>query len=495
MRKIVYILIPFLAAFLISSCEKAVDGIGGIDEAVQQVEHVTLVGNHLHFDSQGSFDDFLGSMSDDGSTTKATGVCLPNGFVSVRDRLSSCRTKSDAGAEVTKDEYLADRAVMLLVEPKLSYLMDTTLVIGVGQCTYKITDLGTFFVSSQMLEDELQSIVDGADSERLASLNKGDIISLGGGVSFIRSFASEEAGEDCFDSVVHDEGEATKASYGLSNNIHSGYSLTSYTWKSSNFLEWILIKDVTQYYYLDSDRRVAVQLYNNNFGFVEAAGLKTRVQIRKRFLFVPYWAEESVSRQMVNGFDYLYSKHQNYMNNTELVAFQPSNFSGFNSFSQSVSGVGGVNWFYGRSTNVPYIDGFGNDVTLCVPKLNMNGVNVTTDTRNMLDKLYDAKPSELLSVLKSAASKRNSSMPALLFIPKPSSASLFKNDVTMLTGKYQSYGSSALARLLSKGGFSWTGGIPCPIQFSIYNIDAVDCFGAVNINGRWVGVRFVYEKP
>ena len=498
MKKIFCYLFVFVAALCMCSCEKIIDRVEFPDYGKMYAEHLKLVGKHLHFDSQESFDEFLGSLSEDGQLTKAAGSGtgeLPEGFVSVVDRLLSAATKADPGTEVDRDEYLADRAVMLLVEPKLRYLMDTALVIGVGPGTYKITDLGTYYVTGEMLEEDLQAVVDGSDRESLSALVKGERVELPGGVSFIRSFAGEEAGEDCFDVIEHDGGEATKAGYGLSNNIHSGYGLTSYRWKGNSFLEFLLIKDVTEYYYVDSDRRVAVQLYNNNFGFVEAAGLKTRVQVKKRFLFVPYWAEENTSRLMVNGFNYLYSKHKNYMNSTELVAFQPSNFSGFSSMSQSVFGAGSVTWLYGRSSSVPYIDGFGSDYTLCVPRLGMSGVSVTGETRTMLEKLYDGAPSELLSALKAAASKRGASTgPALLFIPLPSGAAKFNNDVTMLTGKYQSYGSSALARLLSKGGFSWSGGIPCPIQFSVYEIDAVDCFGAVNVNGRWVGVRFVFEE-
>ena len=496
MKKIRCFIFAFFAALGMCSCEKVIDRVEYPDYARMYLDHLKLVGKHLHFDSQESFDEFFGNLSDDGQLTKAAGaeMGLPEGFISVVDRLSGVGTKADGGMDVDKDEYLADRAVQLLVDPKLRYVMDTALVIGVGPGTYKITDLGTYYVAGEMLEDELQAVVDASDRESLSALAKGNSVDLPGGVKFIRSFAGEEAGDECFDSVEHD-GEETKAGYGMSNSIHSGYNLTTYHWKGNAILEFLLIKDVTEYYYVDSDRRVAVQLYNNNFGFVEAAGLKTRVQVKKRFLFIPYWAEESVSRQMVNGFDYLYSKHKNYMNSTELVAFQPSNFSGFSSMSQSVYGAGSVTWLYGRSSSVPYIDGFGGDYTLCLPKLGMSGVSVTSETRTMLDKLYDAEPVELLSVLKAAASRRGSSTtPALLFIPKPAGAAKFNNDVTMLTGKYQSYGSSALARLLSKGGFSWSGGIPCPIQFSVYDIYAVDCFGAVNVNGRWVGVRFVFEE-
>ena len=503
MRKVLFLAV-FACAVILTGCEKVLYKVESPYQYYLEDGRLRLVDNHLHFVSVEDLSAFLDELDEDGrvatKSSGATGVVFPDGFVSVRNRKDGLAlTKADGGDQMSADEFAVYRAEALLVEPKLQYVMDTAMVIGAGDYTYKVIDEGTLMVPSKMSDGEMASMVGRLDRAGLALLAKGEVKELDGGVRFIRTFG-EEVSIDEFDVSVEEDAE-TKG-YVMSNNLHSGYNVTTYTWKGSSllqkFLELLLIKDLTQYVYIDNNRRVSLQFYNNNFGFIEAAGLRTQLQVKKWFLFVPYWVSDGGSYSFVNGFNYLYSKHANYMQNTGYASYQPGNFNGYSVKAFSFSGIGTVNFLYGKCTGVPYLSNWGSDYTFVLPELKMSGVSVTDETKSILDKLYNVDtcpPRQLLSTLRSCASARGrTDKPSMLFIPHGSGHVNFKEDITMLCGVNEVYGTEYVTRLLSKGGFSWSGGIPAPIQFSIYDISAVDSFGAVRYKNKWYGVRFVFEN-
>jgi hypothetical protein len=370
------------------------------------------------------------------------------------------------------------------------------MIISVGSNVYKVCEEGTFVFPSGWDGKRMRKYIAGADIGYLRGLYKGDEVDLSGGVRFIRTFG-EPAGEADLRMLP---AEAGTRGYNLSGSLHSGYGVTSYAWTANsvvqNILEFLLVKDYIRYADLDDKHRFALHVYNNNFGFIEAAGVKSWVQVKKKFLFVNYWVADGGTYDIVSGFNYLYSEHRNFMKAGSFASYLPSCLKGYGSFSSNVTGVGDVRFLYGDCQGVPYVSGLGSKLNLVLPYMYSNGVNLTNDSKQMLEKLFSCgQVSQLMGVLKTASSKlERPYAPSLLFIPRPSSSSEFKNDLTLLYGKAEKRTDCFDITLLLKGGFSWSGGpVPAPIQFNTYYINALDTFASVKYNGKWTGVRFVFN--
>ena len=477
---------------LVLSCERA--EVPSAIEAPDIHDGVSVVDSYLHFDSVEAVESYLDDVS------LGTARRLPSGFVSVRDRSNRIpvETRSAANFEMTAEEYAVHHAEELLVAPALFSIMDTDLLVGVGDRIYKVTDEGTFIFPSRTTRDEIDAYIEAADIAFLSSMEKGDRISLRGGVDFIRTFGSV-AGSGDLVSKAPSSSSGNTSPYGLTGNLHSGYNVTTYAWKAGNIwqdiLEILLIKDYIRYAELDASHRFAVHVYNNNFGFVEAAGVKAVVQEKRKFLFATYWVNSKEKYEIASGFNYLYSKHKNFMKGGNFSSFAPSAFTGYKMLSSNITGAGNVSFLYVKCGDIPYISGWGKDITFCLPYLSMSGVQVSSSTKTTLTKLYDdPQPSQLMSALRRAASYRGAgSAPAFLMIPYPSSNSQFRNDLALATGARNVTCNGVDIRLLCKGGFSWSGGIPAPIQFSTYDIMAMDTFASVRWNGKWTGIRFVFN--
>ena len=453
-----------------------------------------------YFGSKTTLRDYLELITSGTDTRSVDGdVVRPKGFVSVADRLERMKSATRAagdGDELTKDEWAVYRAMDLLVEPALYHVLDTSMIISVGSNVYKVCDEGTFVFPSGWDGKRMRQYIAGADFDYLRRLSKGQEVDLTEGVSFIRTFG-EEAGEADLRALP---AEAGTRGYDLSGSLHSGYGVTSYSWTANsvlqNILEFLLVKDYIRYADLDSKHRFALHVYNNNFGFIEAAGVKSWVQVKKKFLFVNYWVSDDSKYDIVSGFNYLYSEHTNFMKSGSFASFMPSNFKGYDSFSSNITGVGNVKFLYGECQGVPYVSGLGSNMNFVLPYMYSNGVNLTSESKETLEKLFACgQESQLMGVLKGAASRMGrSTLPSLLLLPKPSSSSEFKNDQTLVYGMAEKRTDCFDITLLLKGGFSWTGGVlPAPIQFSTYYINAIDTFASVKYNGKWTGVRFVFN--
>ena len=512
-------LLSFLGIMLFSciflSCEKVISHEDNPYTYMYENGKLKRVANHLHFQSKDAFGEFLDSIGEDGKViTKAgdAGTPLPSWFTSLRDRDLALRaTKAGDSDEMTREEYEIWCAQQLMSEPKFEYVMDTALVIGVGDYTYKITEEGTFAVPSEVSEEKMLSVVQSADREYLAGLEKGSVLELNDGIVFYRTFGEKEQMEDLFEQT--DDEETKAGSYGLSNNLHAGYNTTTYNWSKQTllgkFLEIIKIKDISQTVSLDSKHRLVVNMYNDNFGFWQVAGIKSMVQVKKSFLFIPIWKDDDTYYNTATGINYMYSQHKDYWPAPEFVSFEPAVFNthGFNVVTGSFKNVGQVPFLYGKLKGVPYISDFGDKINFCLPKLGMDGKMLKKEMEPILEKLFDADPKELLSFTRTVAGKLGSANdPSFLFLPKGKGKSFTYNN-SMLTGKKESRTIRQYLRFHNKGGFTDTGeggwradgsfrgslSLPMPIQFNMYEINAIDAFVSVYYNKKWVGIRFVFE--
>lgn len=516
-----------LGVFLVG-CQK--DDVSALPEEPSQAVisyegPFTVVDGHLHFTSQESLNSVLDVISeclrhDDDPDTKSVAeapVFMVDGFTSVAQRregfVGLTKAGEDrAGSEMTVDEFAVYKAEELLTEPALSHVMDTSLVIGVGDYYYKVTEKGSFEVRSSVPLDDAMVVINEFDPATVSGLSKGDSVRISDDIVFYNTYGNkdEEDGdliEVVNEGLVADYDIETKGlpsgPYNLVNGLHNGYNVITYKWQNSTIfgkiMEFFLIKDRSEYHYIDDNHRVRFKLFNNNFGFIRTSGLHVCLQVRRRFLFISTWpiVIQDTSCSTVLGLNYLYSEHSNYMSSTRFGAFESSNFRDYKVYTPYVTGLGSTPFLYGKASSVPYFVGFSNDITMALPVLKLSYGAITAETKDMLSKLYEASPKELLAIMKSVAYYRGRPKePTILIIPSASTNStIFKNDITMAAGRYENYHcSDQQMRFLTQGGFSWSGGIPAPIQFSTYNILAIDAFGAVKYEDKWYGVRFVFEK-
>lgn len=488
MKRILILLAALIP--LTVSCYAELPGTQYFD---QPIPNATVKDGYLRFENSAALEDCLEQL---GAPRTRAGYGVA-GFTSVSDRKYTC---DEAYLDATA--LAVQKAEALLTEPTLRQVLDTALVIEVGERIYKITENGTFSFPLGTGAAKIRQVTGSFDTDLIRTVQKGSSINLAGDVTWTNTYGPESEQTDYPELAVTQDAETRAVSYNLSNNLHSGYNTTTYTWTGNSlaekFLEVILIKDYTERIELDSSHRLCVQLYNNNWGFVEVAGIKTYMQKKVRILFVnTWWETDDSSCKVAMGINYLYSSHQNYMNNTKYTYFTPSSFKDFSQMSASVTDYGNATFLYGKATEVPYFSNWGNNTTLLIPYLNFNGQNITSDSQKLLKALYKETPSKMMSTLKSAAQKRGyPKRPALYFVPdEGSSSSTFKNDRTLTAG-VEEYSNTSSQRLkfLSKGGLSWTGApLPAPIQFSIYDIDAIDCFGAIYYGGKWKGIRFRFN--
>lgn len=481
-------LVIIATAVAVASCYAELPGTQYFD---QPIPNATVKDGYLRFENSAALEDCLEQL--DAPRTRASfGVA---GFTSINDRKVSCNEASlDATALAVQ------KAEALLTEPTLRQVLDTALVIEVGDRIYKITENGTFSFPLGTGAAKISQVTDSFDASLIRTVEKGSSVDLAGGVYWINTYGPENEDETYPELVeLQDEPETRAVTTNLSNNLHSGYNVKTYTWKGNaltqKFLELILIKDYTERIDLDSTHRLCVQLYNNNWGFVEVAGIKTYLQKKVKILFVnTWWETDDASCRIAMGINYMYSEHKNYMTPTKYMAFTPTSFTNFSRYTASVTGYGNGTFLYGTVSDVPYFSNWTTSKTLIMPYLNMNGDTITEDTKKFLDALYDEQPSKLMSTLNATASKLGQpKRPAVFFIPE-SGTNTFRNDLTLAAGLAE-YPKTSTQRLkfLSKGGFSWSGGIPAPIQFSKYDITAIDCFGAIYYNGKWKGVRYTFN--
>ena len=483
-------LVIIATAVAVASCYAELPGTQYFD---QPIPNATVKDGYLRFENSAALEDCLEQL---GAPQTRAGYGAA-GFTSISTRKFSC---DEASLDATA--LAVQKAEALLTEPTLRQVLDTALVIEVGDRIYKITENGTFSFPLGTGTAKIRQVISAFDTNLIGTVRKGSSVELAGGIAWINTYGLESEESDYPELVESQDEPGTRAvSYNLSNNLHSGYNTTTYTWKGNSlaekFLEVILIKDYTERIDLDSSHRLCVQLYNNNWGFIEVAGIKTYLQKKVRILFVNTWWETNDSScKVAMGINYMYSSHRNYMNDTKYLAFAPSNFKDFSQMSVNVTDYGNATFLYGKATEVPYFSNWGDNTTFLLPYLNLNVQNLTSDSKALLKALYNETPSKMMSTLKSAAQKRGyPKRPALYFVPDEGSVNTFKNDRTLAAG-VEEYNGTSTQRLkfLSKGGLAWTGSfLPAPIQFSTYDIDAIDCFGAIYYNGKWTGVRYRFN--
>ena len=368
------------AILLLSACsaDKTIEPGNACCTSLSRIDSCAITiseDGYLIFSTSQSLKDYMENFHN--GNTKAfysSNAVTLKGFESVAnlgERLECLKTRANDTEnisdleEMTREEYNLMRAENMLFDDALTHIVDTTLRICVEGRLYKITELGTFSVDvnkSEFLEQAIRSF----NLEIKRAIKSGGSILLDNNVLFTNSFAGQNIHYS--DLQIEETTNAIGAASGNStiNELHKDYNVLSYHWKSNSLLQKFLNslrgKDVSRGNKFNKNRRVQVYVFDVNYAFYASAGIKVKMQKRKKFLGIPYWKAEKAEK-IVIGFNRL-DGVMKYKNPRSLSSIIPSPNRKWNSFIANINGIQSK-FIYGLYQKLPFIKDWTDNIVVC----------------------------------------------------------------------------------------------------------------------------------
>ena len=458
---------------------------------------------YLNFATQEAFDNLITHLDSSGTksfSTKSAKISAISSFSSIAVMKTSGLLKSSEvdDEEMTADEYNVMKAEDLLVDPVLTNVMDTTLRIGIAGTLYKINEYGTFSAPTEYAKN-IDLAIANFDTTIISIVEIGGSIDLGNNVLFTNTYGSGAMQETV---SIMDNNESSSTLKSTSDDLCNGYNVNSYEWKNHSlwqkFWDAIRGKSVSRENNFSKDRRIQVELFNVNYVFYATAGLKVKMQKRKKFLFVTYWVGTGCDKLAV-GFEKVYGE----MKWTSPQSFSSINVSGSSAWAQTTGVLNNqsFNWVYSYYHQLDLVKDWVDDIYFFMPKITLVGTSYPNV--DQMNNMYDTPVDNVVSFLKTQAGKWIYSPIKKQIQPKdPMTSYLYWGNTTTTYDKQKSLirGVQEYSNIDSKTiRFSQAFGITVvngkvtgyiPNDFSIKEID---CFGGAYYNGEWRGVRFVKE--
>ena len=530
-----------LFSLLVISCSKFDPALINKDNKDLNNE-ITVEDGHLHFASSAILRSYLDSfLQTDGFCTKSTDYPSVDGFISLAEREKRILSKAweDAEEEMTPEEYAVYEAEELLIDPILTNVLDTSLVISVEDKVYKITNRGTFAMDNQRNMEELYEAINNFDTCYVNRLENGEYYQLEDEITFINTFGNNSICDEVFDieesvdeeddydyegdgAYEDEDGEEgnevslnnvsersilkrSESGNELTNNLHNGYNTTEYKWKSRSvwdkFLDSIRGKKVNRSVKFDSKHRVEVTLYDTNYGFFASSGINVKFQKAKHFLGIKYWSKITAPKIAV-GFNYIYGKYA-LKSPMSYSVITPNQFKAYKMFNSKINNTL-YNIVCAKTNVLPYLQQWTNDIVVFLPRISLFDGKVST--RSLLNKFYDLPAKYAFNFLKSQALKvvdPNNGIehslakkdPRMLYSIWGNNDFYFTKNKSYISGvkEYVSTASYTVRFDFSIGFYyNSTLGVPTPMVISTFDILNIDAFGAVYYNNCWKGVRFVH---
>ena len=386
----------------------------------------------------------------------------------------------------------------------MTHIVDTTLRICVENRLYKITELGTFSVDinkQYLLEETINRI----NSTIIDSLKAGESITLQNDVTFTKTFSDENISSS--NMVVLEELDTNKIVTKASNNpyvnsFHNDYNVKSYVWKNHGFFKKIFDflrgKDVSKENEFSSNRRVQVSVFDVNYAFYASAGIKVKMQKRKRFLGIPYWKSEKAEKLVIgfNGLDGVmkYNNPQNYS------SINPSANKQWGTFTGTLNNIPSK-FYYGLYSNLSFIKDWTNSIVCLIPEIRP-GDNKWKD--NICNKLYETPAKLVYNQLKSLENKYiynpikrkiTPTEPMVAYFVWGNTSISFDKEHPYITGIKEYSNCKSKSVIFDRSfGFSINNRSVSGFLPSEFDIKQLDVFGAAYYDKQWKGIRFYYYK-
>lgn len=401
--------------------------------------------------------------------------------------------------EMSQDEYNLMKAEDLLFDDLMTHAMDTTLRICVEGELYKITENGTFSVKLEKA-DKLDLAIREFNPELKESVDAGETIQLNPDVHFTNTFKNVRIEEsELLEAEPVENFPLSRAAAETSQNeFHKNYNVDSYRWKNTNvikrFLDFIRGKDVSKSKNFSKKRRVQVNIFDVNYRFYKSAGIKVKMQQRKKFCFVPYWVGIEADK-LVLGFNEMEGV-LTYNNPNNLSIINPTASAKWSAFKGTLNGITS-NFIYGAFSNLKFIRDWTDWAVGWMPEVRIGDKNYTD---KILNKIYDTPAEYVYKHSKSLINKKiytpiekqiKPTDPMVAYLYWGSSEFTFNKERPFITGiKEYSHKKSKSVIFDRSFGVSFIGFVPVPYTPSDFDIKSIDAFGAAYYDNKWLGVRF-----
>lgn len=502
MKKQSFILVLF--AIFMASCQQdeiLQTNTGETDQDLVTNENIEVKDGYLNFATEASFENFILSLESDSDTPSVStrsGVCRFKGFTPIaelRKQIPSTRSsKGEEDEEMSVDEYNIMKAENLLIDPILTNIMDTTLRVGIEGRVYQVTEYGTFSASTANASFIKEAIAK-FDVSQISSNKNGAYIDLPNGVTFTNTFgpgSSEESTLFPMDNEV-----VTRAAVA---DFHNGYNVNTYGWKNNSmwqkFWDAIRGKDVSKENNFSSTRRVQVNVFDINYAFYASAGIKVKMQKRKKIWFVKYWVSEDADKLAI-GFNKVYGEMK-YKNPRSFSAIAPTTSSSWGSFTGTLNGITSK-FVFANYKKLDVVKDWVDDIFMFLPEITL--VGNTYPNKDMMNKLYDTPADMVNSFLRSQTGRYvfepirkqiQPKDPRISYLVWGNSTTTYNKEKPYIMGvKEYGRGSSKTVRFDRSFGFSINNFSVSGFLPTEFDIDDIDAFGAAYYEGSWRGVRFV----
>lgn len=411
--------------------------------------------------------------------------------------------------EMSEDEYNLMKAENLIFDNLLMHAMDTTLRICVEGSIYKITKYGTFSATLEKEKDLDRAILD-FDLDLIEQLEGGETTPIDSCVQFTNSFKDDNLADLFLPGtfpiepieIIGNQSPAQAPSVVAENKLHAGYNVDTYKWKNTNifkkFLDLIRGKDVSKAKKFSKNYRVQVNVFDVNYAFYKSAGVKVKMQKRKKFLGISYWVPVTAGKLAI-GFNELQG---------ELIYNNPNNFSDINpsasaawgKFTGTINGIVG-GYIYGAYNNLSFIKDWTSTILTWMPELKIGDIDYTN---NFLNKIYNVPPKLIYQQTKKLIKDKifnniepnfKSTDPVLAYLIWGKTAFKFSKEKPFITGIMEYSNCKSKSVIFDRSfGFSFKGGLILPFTPSDFNIESIDVFGAAYFDDRWLGIRFIQNN-
>ena len=511
MSKVLFMVLGF--CLLLASCSDEIETIEPTTVTPRESEVITVSDEgFLSFPSYKSLELFFEQVQNGETPSLAAFSRSGNRFESVAmldERIASDKQSRaidttpisddelDDLEEMTQDEYNLMKAEDLLFDDLMTHAMDTTLRICVEGELYKITENGTFSVKLEKAE-KLDLAIKDFNPSLKESVEAGETVQLNSDVRFTNTFKNVQIENSELLEFDPETPLSRAASSTAQNEFHKNYGVDSYKWKNSNviknFLDFIRGKDVSKTKNFSKKRRVQVNIFDVNYLFYKSAGIKVKMQQRKKFCFVPYWVGIQADKLAI-GFNEM-DGVLTYNNPNNMSTINPTAGAKWGKFTGTLNGIAG-SYLYGAYHNLKFIKDWTDVIFGWMPELKIGDQNYTD---KIINKLYNT-PADLVyqhtkklinkTVYTPIETRIKPTDPMLAYLIWGTSSTQFNKEHPYIMGVKEYSSRKSKSVIFDRSfGVAFFGTIPVPYTPSDFDIKSIDAFGAAYYDNKWLGVRF-----
>jgi hypothetical protein len=515
MRK--FLLIILSLSFVLTSCSDVIETYETATNIPQETEIVTVSNEgYLTFPSFKSLEMFFEKVQNGGTTSNYDFSRSDYRFESVamlENRIATDKKSRAIGyssisnddindlEEMTQDEYNLMKSENLLFDDLMTHAMDTTLRICIEGELYKITENGTFSVKLEKAE-KLDLAIKEFNPSLKDALEAGATVQLNSDVKFTNTFKNVQIDNSELLEFDPEEIPISRANSSTAQNeFHKSYGVESYKWKNSNiikkFLDLIRGKDVSKTRNFSKKYRVQVNIFDVNYLFYKSAGIKVKMQQRKKFCFVPYWVNIEADKLAI-GFNEM-DGILTYNNPNNMSSISPTEGAKWGKFTGTLNGIAST-YMYGAYHNLKFIKDWTDVIFGWMPELKIGEKNYTDQ---VINKLYNT-PAKLVyqhtkklinkTVYTPIEKKIKPTDPMLAYLIWGTSSTHFNKEHPYIMGVKEYSSRKSKSVIFDRSfGIAFYVTIPVPYTPSDIDINKIDAFGAAFYDNKWLGVRFYWE--